>query len=272
MTAAHDLVDEAHERSGRLSAADVHNVLFSRAGIGRRGYDEAEVDFFLERVQTELSRLLGEKVALRDEVAALRHRVSVGEGGLAPLRDEASVQAVKVLSAAQQTADQYVADADSYSKRLSVEARERYERTVSEAVARAGAVLAEAEAAAAAAAEAVDSVAATSGGAGGATSAELEQQVAYLRTFSQVCRVQLRSYLEALLRDVELEWGRAHPGVVAGERDFPVPVVAQAAPSPNGAAPLGALPADSAAPGADGTVPAADPADEAPNDGRLVRH
>jgi hypothetical protein len=43
---------------------------------------------------------------------------------------------------------------------------------------------------------------------------ELEEQVTYLRTFSEVCRVQLRAYLEALLRDIEDEWGRAHPQVV----------------------------------------------------------
>jgi hypothetical protein len=46
---------------------------------------------------------------------------------------------------------------------------------------------------------------------------ELDQQVAYLKTFGQVVRVQLRAYLEALLRDVEEEWGRADPGVVLAE-------------------------------------------------------
>jgi hypothetical protein len=41
--------------------------------------------------------------------------------------------------------------------------------------------------------------------------AELEEQVAYLKAFGQACRVQLRSYLEALLSDVESEWGRSDP-------------------------------------------------------------
>jgi hypothetical protein len=40
---------------------------------------------------------------------------------------------------------------------------------------------------------------------------ELEEQVAYLKAFAQACRVQLRAYLEALLTDVESEWGRADP-------------------------------------------------------------
>ena len=48
----------------------------------------------------------------------------------------------------------------------------------------------------------------------GPTKEELDQQVAYLKTFGQVVRVQLRAYLEALLRDVEEEWGKADPAVV----------------------------------------------------------
>ena len=44
--------------------------------------------------------------------------------------------------------------------------------------------------------------------------AELEEQVAYLKAFGQAVRVQLRSYLEALLSDVETEWGRADPSAL----------------------------------------------------------
>ena len=47
-----------------------------------------------------------------------------------------------------------------------------------------------------------------------ATTQELEEQVAYLKAFAQACRVQLRSYLEALLTDVETEWGRADPATL----------------------------------------------------------
>src|SRR3954462_14973608 len=56
------------------------------------------------------------------------------------------------------------------------------------------------------------------GGSGGGTGErnlqELQEQVAYLKAFGQACRVQLRAYLEALLADVETEWGRAHPAVL----------------------------------------------------------
>jgi hypothetical protein len=46
---------------------------------------------------------------------------------------------------------------------------------------------------------------------------ELQEQIAYLKAFGQACRVQLRSYLEALITDVETEWGRADPAVVPPE-------------------------------------------------------
>src|SRR3954470_24384168 len=104
-------VSDTQEWARRLSPADVHSVLFGRAGLGRRGYDVAEVDVFLERVQVELTRLIREKGELRDEVIRLKEQVSSGDGeSEGGRRDQASLQAVRVLSAAQQTADQYVAD------------------------------------------------------------------------------------------------------------------------------------------------------------------
>jgi DivIVA domain-containing protein len=109
--------------TGRLSPTDVHHVVFSRVGLGRRGYDEIEVDVFLERVEQELSRLIVEKADLRDEVSRLRSQPTPG-GATAPVTDgaialeEAQRQAVRLLAAAQQTADAYVADAETYSRRL----------------------------------------------------------------------------------------------------------------------------------------------------------
>lgn len=208
---------------GRLTPSDVHNVLFSRAGLGRRGYDEGEVDFFLERVQNELVRLIGEKSDLREDVERLRAARANGEGQATagPRRDEASAQAVRILSAAQQTADQYVAEAEHYSRRMSIEAREHCDQMIEEARGKSRELLDAAEKAAAEAAErcapADDETAASTAEPLETAQArqELEEQVAYLRTFSEVCRVQLRAYLEALLRDIEDEWGRAAPEVLA---------------------------------------------------------
>src|SRR3954451_15212528 len=48
-----------------LTPADVHNVVFKKPPIGKRGYDEDEVDAFLDVVETELARLIEENNELR---------------------------------------------------------------------------------------------------------------------------------------------------------------------------------------------------------------
>jgi cell division septum initiation protein DivIVA len=127
-------------------------------------------------------------------------------------RPSPSDQAVGILATAQLTADQYVAEAEDFSRQMTSEARAQYEEQLSEARERAGAIVQ-------AAAEARAAIAAAGGGSStsdGPGTQELQEQIAYLKAFGQATRVQLRSYLEALLADVETEWGRAHPGVVPG--------------------------------------------------------
>ncbi len=48
-----------------LTPADVHNVAFRKPPLGKRGYDEEEVDAFLERVELTIANL-------QDQIAALR--------------------------------------------------------------------------------------------------------------------------------------------------------------------------------------------------------
>jgi len=48
-----------------LTPADVHNVAFKKPPIGKRGYDEEEVDAFLDEVERELARLIEENSELR---------------------------------------------------------------------------------------------------------------------------------------------------------------------------------------------------------------
>ena len=48
-----------------LTPAEVHNVAFKKPPIGKRGYDEEEVDAFLDIVEVELSRLIEENNELR---------------------------------------------------------------------------------------------------------------------------------------------------------------------------------------------------------------
>ena len=54
-----------------LTPADVHNVAFSKPPIGKRGYNEDEVDAFLDLVENELTRLIEENADLRQRVAEM---------------------------------------------------------------------------------------------------------------------------------------------------------------------------------------------------------
>jgi DivIVA domain-containing protein len=51
-----------------LTPADIHNMAFKKPPIGKRGYDEEEVDAFLDEVEQELIRLLEENGSLRDQM------------------------------------------------------------------------------------------------------------------------------------------------------------------------------------------------------------
>jgi DivIVA domain-containing protein len=52
-----------------LTPEDVRNVLFDKAPLGQRGYDEDEVDTFLDLVEQALA---GARTMTPDEVAAAR--------------------------------------------------------------------------------------------------------------------------------------------------------------------------------------------------------
>ncbi|MGH8962926.1 MAG: DivIVA domain-containing protein [Jatrophihabitantaceae bacterium] len=62
-----------------LTPAEVHNVAFKKPPIGKRGYDEEEVDAFLDIVEVELSRLIEENNDLR---------ARLGSGAPAPVPTE----------------------------------------------------------------------------------------------------------------------------------------------------------------------------------------
>ncbi len=61
-----------------LTPADIHNTAFRKPPIGKRGYDEEEVDAFLDEVEQELTRLLEENNVLQDQL-----RRGGGGGGAA---------------------------------------------------------------------------------------------------------------------------------------------------------------------------------------------
>src|SRR5512132_3613 len=132
-----------------LTPADVHNVAFKKPPIGKRGYDEDEVDAFLDLIEAELARLIEENNDLKQQVDDMARSGPPMRGGqqlrqppppqapepmvmapppqAAPRIDENS-QVVKVLAMAQETAEKYVSDAKTEADRMIGDARSTADR------------------------------------------------------------------------------------------------------------------------------------------------
>jgi DivIVA domain-containing protein len=194
----------------RLTPDDVRRVQFMTATKRRAGYDENQVDRFLDRIADELARSIREKGELRDRVHALQQQVDGAEAQVAA-QVQPSEQALRIIAAAQQTADAYVADAEDFSQQMTRDARVQYEEQLRQARENAGAII---QAAQEAAARMTGGTPAEIPEGTRPSTEELEEQVAYLKAFGSAVRTQLRSYLESLLTHVEGEWGSAHPDAV----------------------------------------------------------
>ena len=127
-----------------LTPADVHNVAFSKPPIGKRGYNEDEVDAFLDLVEGELTRLLDENSDLRQRVDELDRELASGGGRAAvptstyaipvaepepvavaapAIGEEQAMKAARVLSLAQDTADRLTSTARAESDKMLSDAR-----------------------------------------------------------------------------------------------------------------------------------------------------
>lgn len=148
-----------------LTPADVHNVAFSKPPIGKRGYNEDEVDAFLDLVEVELSRLLEENNDLRAQVEQLDAQLESARADIedasrsvasAPAPEprrltpvpppsaleqtspgqaggDHHVQAAKVLGLAQEMADRLTGEAKAESDSMLAEARTKSEQLLSDA-------------------------------------------------------------------------------------------------------------------------------------------
>src|SRR5690348_4527082 len=88
-----------------LTPAEVHNVAFKKPPIGKRGYDEEEVDAFLDVVETELARLIEENNDLRSHDG--------GAGASAVGADSAAAPEVESLREENQRLQAQVAQLES---------------------------------------------------------------------------------------------------------------------------------------------------------------
>ena len=85
-----------------LTPADVHNVAFSKPPIGKRGYNEDEVDAFLDLVEAELARLIEENDDLREQVSQLEQRLGNAHADLEEARARPQAGMAPMPSATQQ--------------------------------------------------------------------------------------------------------------------------------------------------------------------------
>ena len=94
--------DDASAPKKTLTPAEVHNVAFKKPPIGKRGYDEEEVDYFLDVVETELSRLIEENERLQNSSSPQ----PLDEAQLAQATDQAVVAENQRLNEALQQLQQ----------------------------------------------------------------------------------------------------------------------------------------------------------------------
>jgi DivIVA domain-containing protein len=78
-----------------LTPAEVHNVAFKKPPIGKRGYDEEEVDAFLDIVEVELARLMEENNDLRARIGSGAGPAPAGAGSSANGADPAELDAAR---------------------------------------------------------------------------------------------------------------------------------------------------------------------------------
>jgi DivIVA domain-containing protein len=204
----------------------VRNKQFTTVRL-REGYDEDEVDAFLDEVETELRRLIRENDELRAKLAAATRAASAAPATTAPQpaveaekKDEPAKaepeaapeppksvaeppapiaveasgadSAARVLALAQQTADQAIAEARSEANKIVGDARSRAEAIEREARNKADALERDAQDKH----RSIIGVLETQRNA-------LEAQLDQLRQFEREYRSRLKSFLEGQLRQLD---------------------------------------------------------------------
>jgi DivIVA domain-containing protein len=164
----------------RRSPEEIRNHVF---GPRLRGVDPDEVSEFLSDLADQVADSDEDRASLREELERLRSRTPDTDQ-----RAEITAYAVGLLSQAQQIADNLVAEAEQYARDLIAASRTQHREVLQRAQESVETVVRH-----------IPSGAADGGANGQVSTAELE----YVRTFTQVAHVQLRSVLDALAEQVE---------------------------------------------------------------------
>jgi DivIVA domain-containing protein len=245
-----------------LTPEDVHNKQFTTVRL-REGYDEEEVDAFLDEVEAELTRLLRENEELRAKLAAATRAAAsaqVAPMDRAPMdrmpqrRDPVPIppqlpapmpvpvpqvqqqqfqpggdSAARVLALAQQTADQAIAEARNEANKIVGEARTRSDGMEREARGKADALERDAQEKHRVAIGTLEQA-----------RASLERKVEDLRAFEREYRQRLKSYLESQMRQLESNSGPEEAALSArssAPTGFP-----QLGPGPSAGPPMDRMP------------------------------
>ncbi|KXK59058.1 cell division protein DivIVA [Micromonospora rosaria] len=121
----------------RMTADRVRRWEFGSASFTRRGYDHADVDRFrvqvadeLDLLATQLATVRAENERLNDHVELHRHGV-IPSAGATPAASSGppapAATEVNLLSAAQREAEQIIAQAHDYARRVAEYARTQYD-------------------------------------------------------------------------------------------------------------------------------------------------
>src|SRR3954447_12320123 len=162
-----------------LTPEDVQKKQFSTVRF-KEGYDEEEVDAFLDEVEAELRRLLAEHESIGRAAPAAPPTPPPPAAAPAPA-EEPSEAALRTLLLAQRTADEAIAQARAEAEQVVAQARVRAGSIESEAQQQHATAMAEL-------ARQRDA---------------LERQIEGLRGFEREYRTRLKAYLEGQLRDLD---------------------------------------------------------------------
>lgn len=224
-----------------LTPADIHSISFKKAPIGNRGYNEDEVDNFLDEVERELERLIELNNKLRDqneqllsgapagvadnaellaeferlqrEKNAAEQAARAAEAEIEELRhagpqaasqggEAGEQQALRLLMVAQRTADEHLESARNEADSVLNDARTQSEEMVTQARTQAETLEREAK-------QRHQEIM----GNLEAKRSALHKHIEELKTFERQYRTRLKAYLESQLRDLT---GRGE-GVIDGE-------------------------------------------------------
>jgi DivIVA domain-containing protein len=211
-----------------LTPADVHNVAFKKPPIGKRGYDEEEVDAFLDEVERELARLIEENNELRaqggrggvavggdprlatelsdlkSQLDRIQREKAAAEQAARQMQSELEAtraqggsgdgeqQALRVLMMAQRTADDHVSDARREADKLLTDARTKADELTRDARQKAEALERDAR----------NRHQEAMGGLDAKRNA-LQKHIDELKQFEREYRTRLKAYLESQLRDLD---------------------------------------------------------------------